>query len=176
MGSKSGYFEQHADGCQRPMGGECSCIPTRFPPSKTAQKTLTIYTASRASIPARSAMWRQLRASGWPIISTWIDEAGDGETADFTELWERIFNEILLADALLLYAEAGDFPLKGALIETGIAVGMRKPVVVCLPGVTLSGRTYRPIGSWTRHPSVKVVSTLSAAHELLFTGELNSYV
>lgn len=52
-----------------------------------------IYVASRASIPARSQMWRDFRASGHRI------------------------------SAVILYAETGDFPLKGALIECGIALG-----------------------------------------------------
>ena len=55
-----------------------------------------IYIASRASIPERSAMWRQFRDSGIDITSSWIDEAGAGETADFGELWARIMNEIAL--------------------------------------------------------------------------------
>ena len=60
-------------------------------------------------------MWRQLRNSGWRITSSWIDEAGEGETDDFSELWARISREIWRADALVLYAERLDFPLKGAL-------------------------------------------------------------
>lgn len=108
-----------------------------------------IYIASRASIPERSAMWRRFRdEAGIDITSSWIDEAGEGETADFGELWARIEQEIAAADRLVLYAEQDDFPLKGALIEAGIALGMRKPVTVCLPGVSLEGRTQRPIGSW----------------------------
>lgn len=114
-----------------------------------------IYVASRASIPERSAMWRRLRDDyGWQITSTWIDEAGEGETADFTELWDRIMVEIGAARKLVFYAEPGDFPLKGAILEAGIALGMGKPVVVCLPGVELEGRTFRPLGSWIRHRSV----------------------
>lgn len=122
------------------------------------------YVASRASIPARSAMWRLLRSSGWNIISTWIDEAGEGETDDFTKLWTRIGAEISHADALVLYAEKNDFPLKGALIEVGMAIGMAKPVYVCLPGITLDGLTDRPVGSWIRHPIVKRIDTLTALH------------
>ena len=113
-----------------------------------------IYVASRASIPARSEMWRRLRDAGHKITSTWIDEAGEGETADFRELWTRIIEEIRAADKLVLYAEQNDFPLKGALVEVGIALGMGKPVVVCLPGVDLEGRTYRPVGSWIAHQHV----------------------
>lgn len=118
------------------------------------EKVGSIYVASRASIPARSAMWRELRAHGWQITSTWIDEAGEGETVDFTELWDRITREIVAARKLVLYAESGDFPLKGAILEAGIALGLGKPVICCLPGVQLEGRTFRPLGSWIKHRNV----------------------
>lgn len=113
------------------------------------------YVASRTSVPARGAMWRQFRNSGVDIVSTWIDEDGVGETDDFSELWLRIQSEIDSCDELILYAEAGDFPLKGALIEVGMALAMNRPVVVCLPHVELEGRTFRPVGSWIAHPLVR---------------------
>ena len=71
------------------------------------------YVASRASIPERPAMWRALREKGLVISSTWIDEAGEGETADFSELWARIEDEISMSDGLIMYVQEGDFPLKG---------------------------------------------------------------
>lgn len=117
-------------------------------------KVRPFYVASRASLPERSAMWRQYRDGGLPIVSSWIDEAGDGETLDFNELWSRIEGEIARSHKLVLYAETDDFPLKGALIEVGIALGMGKLVVVCLPGVVLDGRTKRPVGSWLAHKNV----------------------
>lgn len=118
------------------------------------EKVGPIYVASRASIPERSLMWRQLRDDGWQITSSWIDEAGEGETADFTELWDRIMREIAAARKLVLFAHSDDFPLKGAILEAGIALGMGKPVIVCLPGVRLDGRTKRPLGSWLAHRNV----------------------
>ena len=113
-----------------------------------------IYIASRASIPERAAGWRKYRANGVDIVSSWIDEAGEGQTADFGELWARIWREIASCNRLVLYAEPGDFPLKGALVEVGMALAMEKPIVACLPGVTLEGRTFRPIGSWIAAKSV----------------------
>ena len=127
------------------------------------KKAGPIYVASRASIPARSIMWKQLRIDGWQITSSWIDEAGEGETEDFTELWDRIMREIGAARKLVLYAEQDDFPLKGAILEAGIALGMGKPVIVCLPGVKLDGRTKRPIGSWLAHRNVIRVDFLPEA-------------
>lgn len=99
-------------------------------------------------------MWRRYRDQGVPIISSWIDEDGEGETGSFMELWQRIQNEISHSYALVLYAETNDFPLKGALIEVGIALGMDKDVIVCLPNVELEPRSFRPVGSWINHPLV----------------------
>ena len=113
-----------------------------------------IYIASRASIPERAAEWRRFRTNGVDIVSSWIDEADEGQTADFSELWQRIWREIASCNRLVLYAEPSDFPLKGALVEVGMALAMERPIVVCLPGVTVHGRTHRPIGSWIAAKSV----------------------
>lgn len=114
-----------------------------------------IYIASRASLPERAERWRRLRDEfGWQIVSSWIDEAGEGETVDFTDLWDRIHREIASSNKLLLYAEPDDFPLKGALIEAGMALALGKPVVVCLPRVLLHKRSMRPVGSWLAHCNV----------------------
>lgn len=117
-----------------------------------------IYMASRASVPARPMMWQTLRDSGWNIISTWIDEAGPGES-NMTELWDRIVQEIKEADALILYAESSDLPLKGALVEVGIAIGSGIPVaVVCESSLR------EKIGSWIVASSVEYFRVLSDAH------------
>ena len=113
-----------------------------------------IYAASRASVPERPAMWRKWRDAGHAIVSTWIDEAGEGQTADLGELWQRIQAEISSADRLVLYVEESDFPLKGALVEVGMALGMGKEVWIVSPGVELEPRSLRPIGSWAKHPRV----------------------
>lgn len=121
-----------------------------------------IYTASRA-LPLRAQMWRDFRASGFNISASWIDEAGVGETADYAELWYRIHHEIYTSHKLVLYARTEDFPLKGALVEVGMAIGLGKPVVVCLPGVELAGDTFRPLGSWIKHRSVKRIDDVTVA-------------
>ena len=130
-----------------------------------------IYIASRASLWARPALWRRFRRDGVRIISSWIDEDGEGETEYFTELWDRIKREITAADRLVLYAETDDFPLKGALIEVGIALGLNKPVTVCLPGVEVQGLTHRPVGSWIEHRLVTRNDDIKDA--LGYIGELS---
>lgn len=123
---------------------------------------MPIYVASRASVPERGEMWRRFRDQGIPITSSWIDEDGAGQTADFRELWDRISREIAQSVALVLYAEASDFPLKGALVEAGMALGMNKRVVVCLPDVALNP-WLRPIGSWLKHPNVAFIPDINEA-------------
>jgi hypothetical protein len=117
-------------------------------------KPAKFYAASRASLPERPEMWRRLRDRGVLITSSWIDEAGEGESNCLTDLWDRISREIEDAEALLLYVETEDFPLKGALIEAGMALGMGKRVLIIAPGVELDPRSMRPLGSWVLHPLV----------------------
>lgn len=124
-----------------------------------------IYVASRASVPERPAMWRRYREQWRPereIVSSWIDEAGAGETASFEDLWDRIVSEVLSSDRVIVYAEPDDFPLKGAYVEVGVGLGAGLPVSVVLPGVELDG-SMRPIGSWVRHPSVTVHENVEEA-------------
>lgn len=126
-----------------------------------------IYVASRASYPELPAMWRALRDQGWPINSSWIDEAGEGETACMTELWQRIEHEIQNSVGVLLYVRPEDFPLKGALIECGMALGLQKPVALVLPGVALDHPSRRPLGSWSAHPKVQQFETIELARDWL---------
>jgi len=125
-----------------------------------------IYIASRASLPARAARWKHLRdVEGCHIISSWIDEAGEGETDDFGELWVRIEAEVKSAERVIVYAEPDDFPLKGAYVEAGIAISAGVPIFVVTPGVEIEPRSCRPIGSWISHPLVNVVPSIEAALE-----------
>ncbi len=128
-----------------------------------------LYVASRASLPARPAMWRQLRdEAGWCILSSWIDEAGVGETDDLQELWQRIETEIALCDGLILYVEEEDFPLKGALVEVGMALARDKPVAIVLGrDLKLEAGTLRPLGSWAWHPLCMLHHKLDAARDWL---------
>lgn len=122
-----------------------------------------IYIASRASIPERAAEWRRLRSEGVPIISSWIDEDGEGATDDFGELWQRIHAEVTSARLLVLYVEPGDFPLKGALVEVGMALAAGVSVCVVAPGVELESRSMRPLGSWAAHPFVHFAPDVATA-------------
>jgi hypothetical protein len=122
-----------------------------------------VYVASRTN---RAQMWQEFRDEGYPIISSWIDEACEGETADFSELWQRIYKEISDCCGVLFYANPVDAPWKGAFIEVGIALGMGKLVCVVIDG-ELEGRTMRPVGSWMAHPKVVKHDSLREAFDEL---------
>jgi hypothetical protein len=104
-----------------------------------------LYVASKAKY---APMWRDLRASGWPIISTWIDEADEGATTDWGALWERCIAEAATADALLGYHQHRDV-WKGAYVEIGAALAHEVPVHIW----------GAPLGSWMRHPGVRAHAT-----------------
>lgn len=116
-----------------------------------------VYIASRVH---HAEQWRRIRdGGGLNIISSWIDEAGEGETENFDELWERIYKEIVACDYFILYAPNSDAAWKGALIETGAAIALGKKVYVVAPG-PFEGRTMRPLGSWIQWGRVEVYPSL----------------
>lgn len=108
-----------------------------------------IYTASKTK---HADKWRQLRAEGWPIISTWIDEAGVGQSASLSDLWHRCIQEATIAECVLLYREPGEV-LKGAFIEVGAALA--------------HGNVVYAVGceefSFINHVGVKQCPTIAAA-------------
>jgi hypothetical protein len=78
-----------------------------------------IYIASKTKHADR---WRFLRDKvGEPIISTWIDEAGVGESGNLADLWRRCISEASTAQVLILYREPNEV-LKGGWIELGAAL------------------------------------------------------
>jgi len=110
-----------------------------------------IYVASKA---VHGPRWRDMRAAGVPIVSTWIDEAEVGATSDWADLWERCIREASSARAVLVYVEEGE-TLKGALVEAGAGLACGVSVhVVC------------PLGfdhTFLRHPLVRRHETLRDA-------------
>lgn len=126
-----------------------------------------IYVVSRASILARGAMWREARELGAQIISSWIDEDGENDTADLSELWTRIRREVLSARKVVMYVETDDFPLKGAFVEIGMALAGGIPITIVAKGVAINGRNCRPFGSWIRHPSVTFSDSLAEALDMV---------
>lgn len=112
---------------------------------------MKIYIASKTE---HAPTWRRMRAMGAPIISSWIDEAGIGESGSMAELWVKIMAEVVSCDRLVFFANVDDAGWKGAFVEVGMALALGKKVIVCLPSVVMCER-YRPIGSWVMHPEVE---------------------
>lgn len=83
---------------------------------------MTIYIASKTK---HADKWKALRDAGVPIISTWIDEAGVGETDDWNDLWTRCLTEAEAADTIIVYCEPED-NLRGAWIELGVYLATHK--------------------------------------------------
>lgn len=114
---------------------------------------MNIYVASKVK---HAAMWKAVRQYLLPknhaITSTWIDEAGEGETASYTELATRCISEIAASDVLILYCEPGEL-LKGALIEVGAALALGKKVAVVGDCESLS-RVFKSHGLWSEHESI----------------------
>jgi hypothetical protein len=105
-----------------------------------------IYVASKV---VHAEMWRQARANGLPIIATWIDEAGEGQTADYAELAGRCIREATSAHAVILFCQPGEV-LKGALIEVGAALAVGIPVHAVGDCESIS-RVFRKHPLWSEH-------------------------
>lgn len=85
---------------------------------------MNVYIASKA---VHGPEWVRKREAGYPVMSTWIDESGVGETSDWPDLWERCVREASSADALVVIRR-GDEVLKGAWVEVGAALASGVPV------------------------------------------------
>jgi hypothetical protein len=81
-----------------------------------------------ASTMTHAYRWQLLRDKvGYPIISTWIDEAGIGESEDLSDLWRRCIAEASSAEVLILNRGPGEV-LKGGWVELGAALAAGVPV------------------------------------------------
>lgn len=110
----------------------------------------TIYTASKTT---HAEKWRDLRSLGWSINASWIDESGEGESGEYSELSQRCLNEAIMADFVLLYCEEGEI-LKGALIEVGAALGTGK-VIRCVGECPSLSRVFRKHPKWEEYSSIQ---------------------
>jgi len=117
-----------------------------------APSALVFYVASKTG---HAAMWRAHRASGVLINTTWIDEAGEGESACYADLATRCITEAIAADATILYCEPGEV-LKGALIEVGAALSAGKEIR-CVGDCGSISRVFR------KHPLWRVFATVAVA-------------
>lgn len=116
---------------------------------------MDVYIASKVK---HAPKWRRLRdelSDGHvQIISTWIDEAGPGETTDRGDLALRCIQEASEADILILYAEEGDF-LKGALVECGAALAFNRQVWAVGPVLGINS-AFRSHPNWHEYATVEM--------------------
>lgn len=113
-----------------------------------------IYVASKTKHAYR---WKALRDWGYNIISTWIDEAGEGQSADLNDLQQRCINESLACDLMIVYAEKEDY-LKGAFIEMGVALSANKRIY-------LIGEVLPNGSAFTHNKNVYHIETFESAVE-----------
>jgi|GEM_PF-3585969 len=105
-------------------------LPTVQPepaPADPVAEAARVYIASKA---LHGPKWVQLRDAGLPIISTWIDESGVGETINWPGLWSRCISEASDCTHLIAYRELGEI-LKGAWAEVGAALAHGRKVILC---------------------------------------------
>lgn len=126
-----------------------------------------IYACSRASVPERVAMWKNIRARGVLLTSSWIDDELSQDLENPGAFWEKVTVEIKASSRLILYIEPDDLPLRGAFVEVGIALGNGIPVTIVAPDVALDPKTCRPLGNWIKHPLVSFAATIEEAIEIV---------
>jgi hypothetical protein len=124
-------------------------LRNRFPPDRK------IYIASKVTHAAR---WLDLRDDGWPIISTWIDEAGEGESKSLADLTLRCIAEAASCTHFILYSEEDEI-LKGALLECGAALANEVPVYCVGGGPSISH-------VFEKHPCWRTCDTVEDALRL----------
>ena len=134
----------------RLTGEELQAARAATPETLTREQARSgIYIASKSKHGPR---WVALRDTGIPIISTWIDESGEGQTSDWQDLWDRCIREASTAAAFVMYVEPGEVH-KGSLAELGAALHAGVPVFWVGPEV----------GSVRRARRVTICSTIEEA-------------
>ncbi len=117
---------------------------------------IRVYTASQLK---HAAKWRDLCAGNSRVYfhARWLKHisVGTPDTAEFaSEFWLQDEQDVKDSDAVLIYAEQGD-RLRGALVEAGMAIAYRVPVI-------LAGE-HPDFGTWQHHPGVTCVDDLDSA-------------
>jgi hypothetical protein len=115
----------------------------------------SIYIASKTK---HAAKWRSLRAKGVNIISSWIDEAGPGESKNHSESAIRCIRESKSCDAMIVYAEEGD-EMVGAFIELGVALADPDP----FRKIYLVGPVLKSGSIFIMAPKIQMVASMEDA-------------
>jgi hypothetical protein len=118
-------------------------------------RTGGIYIASKTK---HADKWKAYRHAGFPVASTWIDEAGANETGDWVDLWLRCVWEASKCAVLIAYREEGE-KLKGTLVEVGCALSQGR--LVLLTGIWDDTKF-----SFMSHPLVKEIGNVNTAFSI----------
>lgn len=121
---------------------------------------IRVYTASKLG---QAPLWRKLQ-NEWPHVffhARWLRHV-ELKTPDSPEnavrFWQEDEQDVKTADALLIYA-APDEHLRGALVEAGIAIASKVPVIVV--------GTHVDYGTWQYHPEVIRAYDFDHAYQIL---------
>lgn len=94
---------------------------------------------------------------GFDVNARWIDFKDDDYVVqhDKRRLWEICYEDVRDCDVVLIYAEMFDEEQRGALVEVGMAYGMRKPIVAlgrcmstCANGISDVAFTHYDLWNW----------------------------
>jgi len=118
---------------------------------------IRVYPSSKLSA---SSVWEALEAE-WDDVyfcARWLKHVRLGTPhakENAPEFWVQDEEDVAAADAVLVYARPDD-KLRGALVESGIAIALGIPVIVV--------GDHPDFSTWVYHPGVIRVKDLNAAH------------
>ncbi len=121
---------------------------------------IRVYTASKITT---APMWRELSRK-WPHVmfhARWLkhNEIGTPDLKEYAgRFWSEDEQDVKCADAVLVYAAEGEH-LRGALVEAGMAIAFKIPVIVV--------GEHPDYGTWQHHPCVERVKDIAEAGEML---------
>ncbi len=125
-----------------------------------------VYVACTDNVIGRRSFLQQLTADGARLVDSITDDYLEWRAERFSDSWCLTTTSILRSDRVVVLIEPDRFPLKTALIELGIAIAYRKPIVVFAPGAALDATLKRRIGSLAAHPLVSFTSDVRDAFGL----------
>jgi nucleoside 2-deoxyribosyltransferase len=108
---------------------------------------IRVYTASKLT---RAPLWQTL-CSSWPHVyfhARWLKHVSIGtpDTPDnAASFWQEDEQDVRCADVVVVFAQ-NDEHLRGALVEAGMALAMKIPVIVI--------GDHKDYGTWQYHPGV----------------------
>lgn len=122
---------------------------------------IPVYIASKIKYAAKFRALRGEWKGQIDLHCRWLDYAMYEDTAtaeDFHVFWLMDQHDVLASKAVIVYGEDGD-ELRGALVETGIAIGAGIPIFIV--GGSAS------FGTWQHHPLVIRAFSLENAREMI---------